>query len=287
MDSMVRALHLATRALGKSSPNPAVGAVLVKDGSVVGEGWTQPAGGAHAEVVALRAAGEAARGATLYVTLEPCPHHGRTPPCVDAIVAAGVASVSMATIDPSPWANGAGRAGLERAGVRVSVGTREQEARRLNEGYFTWISRGRPFVTAVYAGTIAGAVADGPGRAGELARAELDRLRARSDRRLAELGALLDDDPDLTRLGAEGVTSLLLECGLADLEQLLETGLLDKVVAFIMPTLGPPTAGEPPTFRPTPERVRTGPPVRLRDVSYERLGDELMVVGYTRACSPD
>jgi diaminohydroxyphosphoribosylaminopyrimidine deaminase / 5-amino-6-(5-phosphoribosylamino)uracil reductase len=282
MEYMARALHLAARALGKSSPNPAVGAVLAKDGRVVGEGWTQPPGQAHAEVVALSQAGDAARGATLYVTLEPCPHHGRTPPCVDALIAAGVARVEMAMIDPSPWVNGAGRAGLERAGIRTAVGTCESEARRLAEGYLAWVATGRPLVTAVYAMTLDGAIAgDAPcAWLGPVARAELERLRSRADRRQVGVGSLLDEDPGLKRLGSAGVTSLLVEAGPADLAALLASGTADKVVAFIISELG---------GRPGSGAV-TGPPlplpVRLRDVSQERLGEDLMVVGYVRSCSP-
>src|SRR5262245_17969061 len=149
MDYMARALQLASRALGSVSPNPAVGAVLVRDGQIVGEGATQPPGEAHAEIVALRAAGSLARGSTLYVTLEPCAHYGRTPPCADALVAAGVAEAYVAMRDPSPWVNGHGVAALERAGVRVRRGSHEEEARRLNEAYLSWLIRGRPLVTGL------------------------------------------------------------------------------------------------------------------------------------------
>src|ERR1051326_1052128 len=128
MDFMARALQLASRALGTCSPNPAVGAVLVRDGVVVGEGATQPPGQAHAEVVALRAAGSQARGASLYVTLEPCAHFGRTAPCADALIEAGVADVHVATLDPSPWVSGRGVAALEQAGIRVRVGAHGRDA---------------------------------------------------------------------------------------------------------------------------------------------------------------
>src|SRR6187200_2529128 len=147
MDYMARALQLASRALGSVSPNPAVGAVLVRDGEIVGEGATQPPGKAHAEIVALRAAGPLARGSTLYVTLEPCAHYGRTPPCADAIVAAGVSEAFVAMLDPSPWVNGHGIAALEEAGVKVHRGSHELTAQRLNEAYLCWLSRGRPLVT--------------------------------------------------------------------------------------------------------------------------------------------
>ena len=281
MEYMARALHLATRALGRSSPNPAVGAVIAKDGQVVGEGFTQPPGQAHAEVVALEQAGPEARGATLYVTLEPCPHHGRTPPCVDAIIAAGIAEVQMATIDPSPWVNGAGRAALERAGIRTSVGSLETEARALNEGYLTWVATGRPLVTAAYAMSLDGAVAEGgvADRLGDSARAEWERLRSRADRLVVGAESLCVDGRELDELGGAGVTTLLVECGPADLSGLVAAGLVDKVVLFISPTLGG-SAG--PGRRP----ARAGSPAPLYHLTYERLGDDLLVVGYTRACSP-
>src|SRR4051812_27798429 len=122
MDFMARALQLASRAAGTCSPNPAVGAVLVRDGAVVGEGTTQPPGQAHAEVAALQAAGPQARGATLYVTLEPCAHFGRTAPCADALIEAGIAEAYVAMVDPSPWVNRRGLDALERAGIKVHVG---------------------------------------------------------------------------------------------------------------------------------------------------------------------
>jgi diaminohydroxyphosphoribosylaminopyrimidine deaminase/5-amino-6-(5-phosphoribosylamino)uracil reductase len=289
MDYMARALQLAARALGTSSPNPAVGAVLAKDGRVVGEGSTQPPGQAHAEIMALRQAGQAARGATMYVTLEPCAHYGRTPPCVDAIIAAGVAEVQMATIDPSPWVNGKGRAALEAAGIRTTVGTLEREVRCLNEGYLTWVATGRPLVTAVYAMTLDGAIAeDGPaGPTDDTVRAELERLRSRSDRWRAGLGSLLDDDPRLQELGQAGVTTLLIECGRADLHQLLAGGLPDKIVALIVPTLIGPESDEGAAPAGTPQPIRASQLGHLHELSYERLGDTLMVVGYTRPCSQE
>lgn len=283
MEYMARALNLAARALGTSSPNPAVGAVLVKHGGVVGEGFTRPAGQAHAEIVALEQAGSAARGATLYVTLEPCPHHGRTPPCVDALVEAGVVEVQMATLDPSPWVDGAGRTALESAGIRTGVGMLEREARHLNEGYLTWVTAGRPFVTVVYAMSLDGAVAQhGTDPRGEPARAELERLRTRADRALAGLDGLLGRDPALAQLADAGVTSLFVECDAGDLAQLVGAGLADKLVAFITPrVLG--SGGGVPTTRVDGASARATP---LRDLTYERLGDDLMAVGYTQRCSP-
>src|SRR3954471_1742538 len=143
---MARALRLAENALGWCSPNPAVGAVLVRDDEIVGEGRTQRPGEAHAEVMALREAGERAVGATLYVTLEPCSHYGRTPPCTDALIAAGVRHVHLALEDPSPWVAGGGVAALRAAGVEVTTGERAAEAWRLNQPYFKHLDSGLPLV---------------------------------------------------------------------------------------------------------------------------------------------
>jgi len=199
---MRRALDLARQALAWCSPNPAVGAVLVRDGQVVGGGYTQPPGQAHAEVMALRAAGDAARGATLYVTLEPCSHYGRTPPCVDAIIAAGVTEVHAAMQDPSAWVNGGGARALESAGVRVVVGEQKEAARQLNDAYFKWIETRRPFVTLKYAMTVDGKIATQTGSSfwitGPEARRYVAELRSRVDAIMVGIGTILADDPQLT-----------------------------------------------------------------------------------------
>src|SRR3990172_3111620 len=156
VDPMQRALELARQALGTVSPNPAVGAVLVKDGRIVGEGFDKPPGGPHAEVVALRQAGEAARGAALYVTLEPCCHHWRTPPCTQAVLAAGVREVHLSHLDPDPHVSGRGKAELESAGVAVIVGEGEEEARRINEAYVKHRTTGPPFAIAKFAARLGG-----------------------------------------------------------------------------------------------------------------------------------
>jgi diaminohydroxyphosphoribosylaminopyrimidine deaminase/5-amino-6-(5-phosphoribosylamino)uracil reductase len=198
-----RALDLARGALGRTSPNPAVGAVLVRDGVVVGEGATQPPGGPHAEIVALRAAGTQARGATLYVTLEPCNHYGRTPPCADALLAAGVAAVHYATPDPHPAASG-GADTLRAAGVRVTPGTGRwnADARRLNEAFFHWAAVGRPFVIAKWAMSLDGKIATRTGESrwitGEEARRRVHALRDTVAVILVGSATVLADDPALT-----------------------------------------------------------------------------------------
>jgi diaminohydroxyphosphoribosylaminopyrimidine deaminase/5-amino-6-(5-phosphoribosylamino)uracil reductase len=199
---MAAALAAGRRALARTSPNPAVGAVLVRDGRIVGRGQTQPPGGPHAEIVALRDAGEAARGATLYVTLEPCVHHGRTPPCVDALIAAGVAEVHVALADPFPKVAGRGLARLREAGIGVVVGLGAAEARELHEGFLTRLATGRPHVTAKWAMTLDGRIATRTGHArwvtGPAARREVHRLRDRVDGIVVGVGTILADDPLLT-----------------------------------------------------------------------------------------
>jgi len=197
---MRRALRLATRAAGRTSPNPMVGTVIVRGTEIVGEGYHRAAGEPHAEVSALTKAGDAARGATLYTTLEPCAHHGRTPPCVDAILAAGVRRVVAAMRDPDPRTDGKGFRQLKAAGVEVEPGVLEAEALRLNEGFVSRVRRGRPFVVVKLATTLDGRVA-APGRrylVGKRALREVHRLRDRSDAVLVGIGTVLADDPALT-----------------------------------------------------------------------------------------
>src|SRR5262245_32952807 len=160
---MARALELAARGLGRTFPNPPVGAVLVRAGRVVGEGWHTRAGAAHAEVEALRRAGRRARGATLYVTLEPCTHHGRTPPCVEALLPLGLRRVVVAMPDPNPRVRGRGIRRLRAAGVPVSVGPGAEQARVLTAGYCTRVLRGRPQVTLKLAATLDGRIATATG----------------------------------------------------------------------------------------------------------------------------
>ena len=199
---MGRAVALAEGGRGRTSPNPMVGAVLVRDGRVVGEGFHQAAGRAHAEAVALAAAGELAAGATCYVTLEPCAHHGRTPPCADALVAAGVARVVAAMADPDPRVAGAGLARLRAAGIRVEVGAGAAAAATQNAAYLTHRRLGRPRVTLKAAASHDGKVAAPDGSSqwitGPAARADAHRLRGEADAVLVGAGTALADDPRLT-----------------------------------------------------------------------------------------
>lgn len=199
---MRRALELAERARGLTSPNPMVGAVVVSDGAVVGEGFHRRAGAPHAEVEALEAAGERARGATLYVTLEPCMHHGRTPPCTPRVLAAGVARVVVGVADPDPRVAGAGLAALRAAGLDLTVGVLAVEAERQNRVFLTAVREERPHVTLKVAMTLDGKIADARGASrwitGEAARAEGHRLRRESDAVLVGIGTVLADDPELT-----------------------------------------------------------------------------------------
>ncbi len=198
---MDRALALARRGEGLTRPNPPVGAVVVRGGRMVGEGWHRRAGGPHAEVHALRAAGAAARGATVYVTLEPCCTRGRTPPCTDALLAAGVRRVVAATSDPNPAHRGRGLRTLRAAGVEVACGVRRAEAERLLEPFAQWIVYREPWVVLKLAMTLDGRIADASGASrwitGPAARALVQEERRRSDAILVGIGTVLRDDPSL------------------------------------------------------------------------------------------
>lgn len=205
---MRRALELAERGRGRVEPNPRVGAVVVRDGAVVGEGWHREYGGPHAEVEALRAAGPLARGATLYVTLEPCAHHGKTPPCTEAVLQAGVTRVVFACADPNPVAHG-GAEVLRGEGVTAEGEVEEEAARDLNARFFHAVSErgaGRPWVELKLALSLDARLADFQGRSawitGESARAEVHRLRAGHDAVVVGIGTVLADDPLLTVRGA-------------------------------------------------------------------------------------
>jgi diaminohydroxyphosphoribosylaminopyrimidine deaminase/5-amino-6-(5-phosphoribosylamino)uracil reductase len=206
---MRRALELAARGLYSTDPNPRVGCVLVRDGRVVGEGWHQRAGEAHAEVLALRAAGDAAWGATAYVTLEPCAHTGRTPPCVEALIAARIGRVVYAIGDPNPLVNGAGVAALRSAGIETAGEVLAAEARALNPGFFKRMRTGLPWVRVKLGASLDGrtALANGASRwiTGPVARQDAQRFRARSSVVLSGSGTVLADDPALN-VRIEGAT---------------------------------------------------------------------------------
>jgi len=275
--SLERALELAERGRGSvESTHPLVGALVVLDGEVVGEGWYEGRGTPHAEVAALAEAGDRARGATLYVSLEPCSHHGTTPPCADAVVEAGVARVVAAVGDPNPKVNGRGFERLRAAGVEVEVADL-WEARVQNEAWRVWIARGRPFVTYKVAVTLDGRVAVPGSRwvSGEASRRRVHELRAAVDAVAVGMGTVRADDPALTArdvgaveqprrlafgraplhdgselelrrgaleeelqvLGRDGVRSLLLEGGPTLAAGFLAGDLVDKLLVFVAPTI--------------------------------------------------
>jgi diaminohydroxyphosphoribosylaminopyrimidine deaminase / 5-amino-6-(5-phosphoribosylamino)uracil reductase len=311
--SLERALELAERGRGVvEGTHPLVGAVLVRDGEVVGEGWYSGRGTPHAEAAALAAAGERARGGTLYVSLEPCAHHGATPPCADAVIEAGVARVVAAVGDPNPKVNGLGFSRLREAGVEVEVADL-WEARVQNEVWRVWVAHGRPFVTYKVATTLDGRVTI-PGErwvSGEESRRRVHELRAASDAVAVGMGTVRADDPALTArdvgavrqprrlafgrgplpegselelrsgtpeeelaaLGREGVRSLLLEGGPTLAGSFLAAGLVDKLLVFLAPTL---SGAGPVAFGALPESRA------LRHVSVERVGEDLLLAGYLR-----
>ncbi|HZZ79256.1 MAG TPA: bifunctional diaminohydroxyphosphoribosylaminopyrimidine deaminase/5-amino-6-(5-phosphoribosylamino)uracil reductase RibD [Gemmataceae bacterium] len=199
---MRRALELAERGRGHVEPNPLVGAILVRSGQIVGEGWHQKFGAAHAEINAFAQAGDAARGATLYVTLEPCCHQGKTPPCTDAVIRAGVAEVKAALQDPFPQVSGQGAAQLRNAGVVIEFGLCEAEAQRQNAPYLTLLASGRPYVHAKWAMSLDGKIATRTGDSkwisNEASRRRVHELRGRMDAIIVGIGTALADDPQLT-----------------------------------------------------------------------------------------
>jgi diaminohydroxyphosphoribosylaminopyrimidine deaminase/5-amino-6-(5-phosphoribosylamino)uracil reductase len=305
--SLERALELAAAHAGRGYPNPTVGAVVVgAGGGVVGEGVSEAAGGPHAEVLALDAAGEAARGGTVFVTMEPCAHHGRTPPCVDRIVAAGVARVVAGCADPNPKAEG-GAQRLRAAGVDVEL-LDLPEARRQNEAWRTWVALERPYVILKLASTVDGRVAV-PGRrwvTGEASRRRVHELRAAVDAVAVGMGTVRADAPrldardvpivrqprrlafgrgplpdgselelrtgpleeELAALAAEGVQSLLLEGGPTLATAFLADGLVDRLLVFVAPVV----AGDgPPLIGPLPE------PLDLGEPELERVGDDVLL----------
>lgn len=212
MDYMTQALSLARLALGQVSPNPAVGALIVNNDEIVGQGYTQPPGSDHAEIVALKQAGERARGGVMYVTLEPCCHHGRTPPCTRAIIAADIREVYLATLDANHLVSGRGKEELEKAGIKVHLGEHEAEARRINEAYIKFITEGTPFVTVKFAMSLDGKIATRSGDSrwitSEAARKQAHHLRYTNDAIMAGVNTVLVDDPHLTvRCSSKGGTA--------------------------------------------------------------------------------
>jgi diaminohydroxyphosphoribosylaminopyrimidine deaminase/5-amino-6-(5-phosphoribosylamino)uracil reductase len=199
---MAHALRLAARGLGNVWPNPAVGCVIVRDGIVVGRGWTQPGGRPHAEVRALQQAGSLAEGATAYVTLEPCAHHGHTPPCAEALIAAKVARVVTALTDPDPRVSGKGHAMLRTAGIAVTEGVLTAQATQLNAGFLKRVTQGLPFVTLKLAASLDGRTATATGESrwitGPEARRKVHAMRLAHDAVMVGSGTALADDPDLT-----------------------------------------------------------------------------------------
>jgi diaminohydroxyphosphoribosylaminopyrimidine deaminase/5-amino-6-(5-phosphoribosylamino)uracil reductase len=244
-DYMKLALQLAEATRGQTSPNPMVGCVLVKDGRIVGIGSHLKAGEAHAEVQALRAAGEQARGATAYVTLEPCSHYGRTAPCADALIDAGVRSVVIAMLDPNPLVAGQGVQKLQDAGIEVLTGVCEEEAKRLNEVFITFITTKQPFVTVKTAMTLDGKVATYAGSSrwitGEEARLDVHRMRHEHDAILVGVNTVLIDDPQLTTRLALG--------GKNPVRMIIDTTLRIPLDAKVL------TDGKAPTWIFTTERA--------------------------------
>ncbi|MEE2656486.1 MAG: bifunctional diaminohydroxyphosphoribosylaminopyrimidine deaminase/5-amino-6-(5-phosphoribosylamino)uracil reductase RibD [Chloroflexota bacterium] len=365
MQYMQRAIELARNTLGSTSPNPAVGAVIVSNGAVVGEGWTQPVGGPHAEVIALERAGKAARGATIYTTLEPCCHSGRTPPCTTALMQAGIAEVRVAILDPDPRVNGGGIAEMENAGLKVSLGLCAEDATEIVEGYLHRTTTGRPFLIAKFAMSMDGKIATSTGEShwisGTAARQHVHTLRESVDAVMVGVGTVLVDDPQLTArdeknqplprqplrvvvdssgrvesrsklftgpgkvlvvtadvddvtetalrgvgadvvrlpdgdgrvdLGAlmqilaeRGVNSVLVEAGGTLLASLIEQGLVSKIEAIIAPILIGGRAALTPVEGDGFKHIEDA--LRLENVTVGRLGDDIHIVGYTKAGHKD
>ena len=350
------ALELAELGVGDVAPNPLVGAVVVRDGRAVGRGYHRGFGGPHAEVFALDEAGDDALAATLYVTLEPCSHQGKTPPCTDRIIAAEVARVVVAVRDPNPQVDGQGISALRAAGIEVDEGEGANEARRQNEVFFKYMQTGRPFVHLKLATSLDGRIAARTGDAkwisGEASRVAAHRLRRRHSAILVGIGTVLADDPELTvrhvigrdpvpvvldrsgrispdarlfarpqhpiivtgeipqateealtavggrvwrmpahaggggfdlealcaRLAEEGIDSLLVEGGGETAASFIESGLVDKVSFFVAPILIGGRNAVPAIGGVGVDRISEA--WRLKDLTVERLGDDLCVTGY-------
>ena len=356
---MRRAVTLARRALGSTSPNPAVGAVVVKNGEIVGEGFTQPPAGDHAEVVALKQAGTLSDGATLYVTLEPCNHTGRTPPCTDAIIAAGISDVHVAVRDPNPAVAGGGIERLNSEGFQTHLGGESAAVERQLEAWLKFVTIGRPFVTAKFAMSLDGKIATRTGDSkwitGDKARWHVHKMRARTDAVMVGIGTVLADDPRLTARDERGnplnrqpfrvvvdsrgrlpetarlvtepgetliavgsevtrsqkgelgegvefrqfplreehidlerlieflakerdVTSIMVEGGGALLGSLFDLGLVDKVFAFVAPTIIGGMSAPSPVGGSGVEIMAEA--LGLERVRWKRLGRDMLITGY-------
>lgn len=361
---MARALELARLGEGRTRPNPAVGAVVVRDGDVVGEGHHSLAGEPHAEIFALRQAGEKARGAELFVTLEPCSHHGRTGPCAEAVLAAGIRRICIGTSDPNPQVSGRGIARLQACGAEVRLGVLEAECRRLIAPFAKHVTTGLPFVVLKSAMTLDGRTATVTGDSrwisGAESRAWVHHVRDRLDAVMVGIGTLLRDDPLLTtrlpeggrdaarivvdsrlripetaailtvesaaptiiattpaappeklarleargaqivmttageggvdlrdllrRLGASGIQSILLEGGNILNAAALRAGLIDRVMIFIAPLLL--GSGEAPGVFAGRGPERLADALKLSDIQVRRFGDDTLIEGEVRGCSP-
>jgi diaminohydroxyphosphoribosylaminopyrimidine deaminase/5-amino-6-(5-phosphoribosylamino)uracil reductase len=356
---MKMALDLAVKGIGYTSPNPMVGAIVVKDGRVVGNGYHQAVGGPHAEVNAIDAAGPHAEGATLYVTLEPCNHTGRTPPCTKKILEAGIQRVVIAIPDPNPAVAGGGAKFLEQQGVRITTGICQQQASRLNEAFIKFSRTRRPFVIAKCASTLDGRIASRSGDSkwvtGDKARQFVHRLRHAVDGILVGINTVRIDDPSLTtrlpdhdgkdpvriildtrldispqarllqqtsdaetiivagrnpepgkiaalkkvggrvlnselknglidlvalmdKLGAMGLSSILIEGGSRVLSSALKSGIVDKVFFFYAPKILGGDDGIPICSGPGPDLISDSIPVN--DIEVRRFGDDVMIEGY-------
>ncbi len=352
VEYMKRALELAERGAGYTSPNPLVGCLIVKDGKIVGEGYHKRAGGPHAEINALRSAGGLARGATMYVTLEPCSHYGKTPPCTDAIIKEGIARVVIATKDPNPIVNGRGIKKIKEAGIEVEVGIMEMEARRMNEAYEKFIRTKTPFVLVKAAVSVDGRMAapDGSSKwiSSEKAREVVHELRGRVDAVMVGVETIIKDDPELTCrtggrnpkrivvdsmlripsrakvldnqaetiiattsnapvrrieelekrakvlvieergglvslrallkvLGAEGISSVMVEGGGRLIGSAIDEGVVDKFMFFISPKI---IGGGRGIERKAVESLEDA--VRLERVEMREVGEDFLLIGYPR-----
>ena len=199
---MARALQLAKHGIATTQPNPRVGCVIVKEGKIIAEGWHEKAGSAHAEIMALQQAGDQARGATAFITLEPCSHHGKTPPCTDELIASGISEVVVAMQDPNPLVAGQGMQKLSHSGIKVRIGLLQEQAEKLNRGFISRMTRGRPWMTVKLAASLDGRTAMNSGESrwitGPQARADVQKLRAASSAVMTGSGTVLADDPSLT-----------------------------------------------------------------------------------------